>query len=128
VVLVLTIITRQRLFKKLVFSTTLQLALGNAWPSSLGFSTCFTLGRPSTRRRPQCYSSERQSPSNTRMYVPILFSLPCNDQLMSCNSALRQMVYLAIKELATTAEDIIMVTSSILKDMRPNPRSFAGQM
>src|SRR5262249_30865861 len=35
-------------------------------------------------------------------------------------SALRQMVYLAIKELATTAEDTIMVTSSIMKDMQPN--------
>jgi coatomer protein complex subunit gamma len=30
------------------------------------------------------------------------------------------MVYLAIKELATTAEDMIMVTSSIMKDMQPN--------
>ena len=35
-------------------------------------------------------------------------------------SALRQMVYLAIKELAGTAEDVIMVTSSIMKDMQPN--------
>ena len=35
-------------------------------------------------------------------------------------SALRQMVYLAIKELASTAEDVIMVTSSIMKDMQPN--------
>ena len=30
------------------------------------------------------------------------------------------MVYLAIKELATTAEDVIMVTASIMKDMQPN--------
>ncbi|KAI0673741.1 coatomer subunit gamma [Trametes maxima] len=36
------------------------------------------------------------------------------------DSALRQMVYLAIKELAETAEDVIMVTSSIMKDMQPN--------
>lgn len=36
------------------------------------------------------------------------------------DSALRQMVYLAIKELANTAEDVIMVTSSIMKDMQPN--------
>jgi coatomer protein complex subunit gamma len=36
------------------------------------------------------------------------------------DSALRQMVYLAVKELATTAEDVIMVTSSIMKDMQPN--------
>ena len=35
-------------------------------------------------------------------------------------SALRQAVYLAIKELATTAEDVIMVTSSIMKDMQAN--------
>ena len=30
------------------------------------------------------------------------------------------MVYLAIKELSTTAEDVIMVTASIMKDMQPN--------
>ncbi|KAJ7269253.1 adaptin N terminal region-domain-containing protein [Mycena haematopus] len=36
------------------------------------------------------------------------------------DSALRQAVYMAIKELATTAEDVIMVTSSIMKDMQPN--------
>ena len=35
-------------------------------------------------------------------------------------SALRQAVYLTIKELASTAEDVIMVTSSIMKDMQPN--------
>lgn len=39
---------------------------------------------------------------------------------ISLQSALRQAVYLAIKELATTAEDVIMVTSSIMKDMQPN--------
>ena len=32
-------------------------------------------------------------------------------------SALRQAVYLAIKELAPYANDVIMVTSSIMKDM-----------
>ena len=43
------------------------------------------------------------------------------EYLNACfQSALRQMVYLAIKELATTAEDVIMVTSSIMKDMQPN--------
>ncbi|KAG8894765.1 coatomer subunit gamma, partial [Tulasnella sp. 403] len=36
------------------------------------------------------------------------------------DSALRQMVYLTVKELATMAEDVIMVTSSIMKDMQPN--------
>lgn len=35
-------------------------------------------------------------------------------------SALRQMVYLVIKELSNIAEDVIMVTSSIMKDMQPN--------
>ena len=30
------------------------------------------------------------------------------------------MMYLAIKELSSTAEDVIMVTSSIQKDMQPN--------
>nr|CAG8477160.1 7989_t:CDS:10 [Entrophospora candida] len=33
--------------------------------------------------------------------------------------ALRQMVYLVIKELSTVAEDVIMVTSSLMKDMQP---------
>ncbi|KAF8559932.1 coatomer subunit gamma [Imleria badia] len=36
------------------------------------------------------------------------------------DGALRQMVYLAIKELAPTAEGVIMVTGSIMKDMQPN--------
>ena len=35
-------------------------------------------------------------------------------------AALRQMVYLVIKELSKIAEDVIMVTSSIMKDMQPN--------
>jgi len=30
------------------------------------------------------------------------------------------MVYLAIKELAVTAEDVLMATSSIMKDMQPS--------
>ena len=30
------------------------------------------------------------------------------------------MVYLVIKELSSIAEDVIMVTSSIMKDMQPN--------
>ncbi|PWY97318.1 putative coatomer gamma-2 subunit [Testicularia cyperi] len=34
--------------------------------------------------------------------------------------ALRQMVYLAIKELSPFSDDIIMVTASIMKDMQPN--------
>ncbi|KEI41878.1 uncharacterized protein L969DRAFT_14095 [Mixia osmundae IAM 14324] len=34
--------------------------------------------------------------------------------------ALRQMVYLVIKELSKIADDVIMVTSSIMKDMQPN--------
>ncbi|KAF9941845.1 coatomer subunit gamma [Modicella reniformis] len=37
----------------------------------------------------------------------------------SKDSALRQMVYLVIKELSTIAEDVIMVTSSLMKDMQP---------
>ncbi|ORX37310.1 adaptin N terminal region-domain-containing protein [Kockovaella imperatae] len=36
------------------------------------------------------------------------------------DAALRQMVYLVVKELSTIAEDVIMVTSSIMKDMQPN--------
>ncbi|GAC99544.1 clathrin binding protein [Pseudozyma hubeiensis SY62] len=34
--------------------------------------------------------------------------------------ALRQMVYLAIKELCPFSDDVIMVTASIMKDMQPN--------
>lgn len=34
------------------------------------------------------------------------------------DGALRQMVYLAIKELAVTAQDVIMVTSSVIKDVQ----------
>ncbi|KAJ2692471.1 coatomer subunit gamma, partial [Coemansia sp. RSA 1285] len=34
--------------------------------------------------------------------------------------SLRQMVYLTIKELSTISEDVIMVTSSLMKDMQPN--------
>ncbi|KAF8323388.1 Coatomer, gamma subunit [Clavulina sp. PMI_390] len=36
------------------------------------------------------------------------------------DAALRQMVYLAIKELSDTAENMIMITSSIMKDIQPN--------
>ncbi|MBW0508929.1 hypothetical protein O181_048644, partial [Austropuccinia psidii MF-1] len=36
------------------------------------------------------------------------------------DSALRQMVYLTIKELSHLAQDVLMVTSSIMKDMQPN--------
>ncbi|KZV84297.1 Coatomer, gamma subunit [Exidia glandulosa HHB12029] len=36
------------------------------------------------------------------------------------DAALRQMVYLAIKELSTVAEDVIMLTASIQRDMQPN--------
>ncbi|KAF7302572.1 Coatomer subunit gamma [Mycena chlorophos] len=36
------------------------------------------------------------------------------------DAALRQAVYLTIKELATTAENVMMLTSSIQKDMQPN--------
>lgn len=48
--------------------------------------------------------------------------LVCNAVLTTCalQSALRQMVYLVIKELSKVAEDVIMVTSSIMKDMQPN--------
>ncbi|KAH8835640.1 coatomer subunit gamma [Flagelloscypha sp. PMI_526] len=36
------------------------------------------------------------------------------------DAALRQAVYLVIKELASMAEDVIMVTQSIMKDTQPN--------
>ncbi|TIC10933.1 Coatomer, gamma subunit [Wallemia mellicola] len=34
--------------------------------------------------------------------------------------ALRQMVYLVVKELSSSADDVIMATSSIMKDIQPN--------
>ncbi|KAI8325326.1 coatomer subunit gamma [Martensiomyces pterosporus] len=37
----------------------------------------------------------------------------------SKDMSLRQMVYLAIKELSVISEDVIMVTSSLMKDMQP---------
>lgn len=40
--------------------------------------------------------------------------------VLMTQAALRQMVYLVIKELSKIAEDVIMVTSSIMKDMQPN--------
>lgn len=49
-------------------------------------------------------------------------------------SALRQMVYLVIKELSETAEDVMMATSSILKDVtaetiyRPNAIRALGRI
>ena len=36
------------------------------------------------------------------------------------DAGLRQMVYLAIKELAPYAQDVIMAMASIMKDMQPN--------
>lgn len=39
---------------------------------------------------------------------------------ISWQPALRQTVYLVIKELSDTAEDVIMVTSSLMKDMQSN--------
>lgn len=41
-------------------------------------------------------------------------------QGLTFQSGLRQMVYLVVKELSTIAEDVIMVTSSIMKDMQSN--------
>jgi len=41
-------------------------------------------------------------------------------QRLTFQSGLRQMVYLVVKELSTIAEDVIMVTSSIMKDMQSN--------
>src|SRR5699024_3923449 len=36
------------------------------------------------------------------------------------DASLRQLVYLAVKELSKTADDVIMVTSSIMKDVQNN--------
>lgn len=43
------------------------------------------------------------------------------------DASLRQMVYLVIKELADTAEDVIMVTASVMKDVAGGGRGAGEQ-
>jgi coatomer protein complex subunit gamma len=47
---------------------------------------------------------------------------PCSQYIRQ--SALRRMIYMSVKELAVFAEDVIVVTSNIMKDMQPNRRSY----
>ncbi|KAJ2499521.1 coatomer subunit gamma [Coemansia sp. RSA 1972] len=49
----------------------------------------------------------------TNLFFSITKLFQCKDM------SLRQMVYLTIKELSTISEDVIMVTSSLMKDMQP---------
>ncbi|ORX63772.1 ARM repeat-containing protein, partial [Basidiobolus meristosporus CBS 931.73] len=42
----------------------------------------------------------------------------------SKDTALRQIVYLVIKELSTIAQDVIMITSSLTRDMQPNSEAI----
>ncbi|KAJ2741637.1 coatomer subunit gamma [Coemansia sp. BCRC 34301] len=49
----------------------------------------------------------------TNLFFSITKLFQCEDM------SLRQMVYLTIKELSTISEDVIMVTSSLMKDMQP---------
>ncbi|KAK9762489.1 coatomer subunit gamma, partial [Basidiobolus ranarum] len=42
----------------------------------------------------------------------------------SKDTSLRQMVYLVIKELSTIAQDVIMITSSLTRDMQPNSEAI----
>ncbi|KAJ1977854.1 coatomer subunit gamma, partial [Dimargaris verticillata] len=49
----------------------------------------------------------------TELFFSITKLFQCKDM------SLRQMVYLMIKELSTISEDVIMVTSSLMKDMQP---------
>ena len=100
----------------------LQLAQENVGRCSLASCTYCTLARTSEPRRRQRCFLEPQSCSNTRTCVTScdIFgpATPCSQYFHQ--SALRQMIYLSIKELAVSAEDVIMVTSSIMKDMQPN--------
>ncbi|KAJ2006333.1 coatomer subunit gamma [Coemansia thaxteri] len=50
----------------------------------------------------------------TNLFFSITKLFQCTDM------SLRQMVYLTIRELSTISEDVIMVTSSLMKDMQPN--------
>jgi len=54
---------------------------------------------------------------NTNEATELFFSI--TKLFQSKDMSLRQMVYLAIKELSTISEDVIMVTSSLMKDMQP---------
>ncbi|CAI2167312.1 8121_t:CDS:10 [Funneliformis geosporum] len=56
-------------------------------------------------------------PMATNEATELFFSV--TKLFQSKDIALRQMVYLVIKELSTIAEDVIMVTSSLMKDMQP---------
>ncbi|CAG8496755.1 5008_t:CDS:10 [Ambispora leptoticha] len=56
-------------------------------------------------------------PLGTKEATELFFSV--TKLFQSKDIALRQMVYLVIKELSTIAEDVIMVTSSLMKDMQP---------
>lgn len=49
----------------------------------------------------------------TNLFFSITKLFQCKDM------SLRQMVYLTIKELSTISEDVIIVTSSLMKDMQP---------
>ncbi|KAK9720622.1 coatomer subunit gamma, variant 2 [Basidiobolus ranarum] len=42
----------------------------------------------------------------------------------SKDTSLRQIVYLVIKELSTVAQDVIMITSSLTRDMQPNSEAI----
>ncbi|KAJ2735983.1 coatomer subunit gamma [Coemansia sp. BCRC 34962] len=59
----------------------------------------------------------RGDPMSTTEATNLFFSIT---KLFQCKDmSLRQMVYLTIKELSTISEDVIMVTSSLMKDMQP---------
>ncbi|KAJ2793104.1 coatomer subunit gamma, partial [Coemansia guatemalensis] len=53
---------------------------------------------------------------STNVATNLFFSI--TKLFQSKDMSLRQMVYLAIKELSTISEDVIMVTSSLMKDMQ----------
>ncbi|KAJ2079194.1 coatomer subunit gamma [Coemansia sp. RSA 988] len=53
---------------------------------------------------------------STSVATNLFFSI--TKLFQSKDMSLRQMVYLAIKELSTISEDVIMVTSSLMKDMQ----------
>ncbi|KAJ1724732.1 coatomer subunit gamma [Coemansia erecta] len=60
------------------------------------------------------YRGDKMSTTEaTDLFFSITKLFQCKDM------SLRQMVYLTIKELSTVSEDVIMVTSSLMKDMQP---------
>jgi len=112
--------TKRLLFKRLAFSMIPQLVQGSAghyWHEL--YTSSMSVKHLGHRKRLIC-SLEQLNSFSTKTFVVLLLWNYFWHVNVPLQSALRQAVYLAIKELSATAEDVIMVTSSIMKDMQSN--------